>query len=122
MTTSLIGLLKTRLWSSVVQTWLSLILVWSSSYNSIHATARRWPRTQESCPVRLRSNSTGATCACSTATINEIRCSGGLNAVPEFLPSDHVFHALYLSKQNINEVIQGSFANLQVGLYHATLC
>ena len=51
----------------------------------------------------------------SSASISEISCVGGLDAVPQFLPNDRLFHALYLSRQNINELIQGSFANLQVG-------
>ena len=104
------GLLKLRFWTSVVQPVLFVILVCSICYG----THKRRSRTAQSCPVRLRSNSTVATCDCSTSTINEIRCSGGLDAVPEFLTSDRVFHTLHISKQNISEVIQGSFTNLQV--------
>ena len=109
---ALLGVLRRRLWSSLVQASLSLIVVTNSL---IHASARRWPTSDEdSCPVRLRSNVTMATCTCSSVSVNEIRCSGGLDQVPQFLPTDRVFHALHLSKQNINEIIQGSFTNLQV--------
>jgi len=104
-------LLERRLWASLVQVLFSVIFVCSLSRGS---TATRRPRIPDSCPVRLRSNNTAETCTCSSSTVNEIGCSGGLDAVPEFLPSDRVFQALYLSKQNISEVIQGSFTNLQV--------
>ena len=68
------------------------------------------------CPLRLRSNVTGASCACLHSPLDEIRCTGGLDAVPQFTPTDQLFHALYLSNQNINELKQGSFTNLQVGI------
>jgi len=107
-------LLERRVWASLVQVLFSVIFVCSVSRSAIGTTATRRPRIPDSCPVRLRSNNTAETCTCSTSTVNEIGCSGGLDAVPEFLPSDRVFHALYLSQQNISEVIQGSFTNLQV--------
>lgn len=110
---------------SFVQALCCTLLVCCACHATMDVTPKRLSTTTTTtvdvCPVRLRTNiSTGATdgvmCACYTSSINEIRCSGGLVTVPEFLPSDHVFHALYLSRQNISEVIQGSFANLRVSL------
>ena len=108
----LMGLMlqQRRLWTSLVQALFSTMLV-------SRATIGTMPTTPvESCPVRLRSNDSAVTCVCSTTTINEITCSGGLDRVPEFVASDRVFHALYLSKQSISEVIQSSFTNLRVSL------
>ena len=103
-----------RFWTSVVHVLFGVIVVCSICCGKIDAAVRRQHRTADLCPVRLRSNNSGATCTCSGSTINEIGCSGGLDAIPEFLPTDRVFRALYISKQNVNELIQGSFTNLQV--------
>jgi len=105
------GLLKRRSWTSLVQVLVPLMLL---CRGTIDATARQRPTTAEPCPVRIPSNHTGVVCACTISSISEIGCSGGLDAVPEFLPNGRVFHALYLAKQNISALNTGSFTNLQV--------
>jgi len=79
------SLLKRRFWTLLVQLLFFVMLVCSSGRITIDATDRRRPRTSEACPVRLRSNISGVTCVCSTTTISEIGCSGGIDTVPEFL-------------------------------------
>jgi len=114
-------MLKRHLRESTFQTTLIAILSCSIGHGQVKAndddSHARPTSAVESCPVRLRSNVTGgAECVCTASALDEVVCSGGVGDVPEFLPNDLLFHAIYLSRQNIKEVIQGSFNNLQVGV------
>lgn len=62
------------------------------------------------CPVVLRPNDT-VQCTCSE--ILEIRCRD-LQAVPEFVPDDRTYTAIYMGQQRVSKLLENSFRGLSV--------